>query len=251
MELLQGGADQEGHRVLIVEDDAAFARELRELLTSFGLDVDHAATLVEADTLIHDRKPHLIILDQFIGRHDSIADIGRLTIEQGIPVVMLTGNNDEVDRILALEMGADDFITKVQRPREMLARIRAVLRRVAAAPVGPKEPLADRVAHRNAAWSVKRTARRVTSPSGVPIRLTSRQYECFIYLLDRPGQIVSRDELNEHVLKQPDSPRDQRTVDNLVSQLRRKLIMFTGEENPILSSRNEGYTFVGFNVVEE
>ena len=123
MELPQGCADRERYRVLIVEDDATFAGELRQMLTNFGLDVDQAATLAEADILIDDRKPHLIILDQFIGRHDSIADIGRLTIERGVPVVMLTGNNDEVDRILALEMGADDFITKVQRPREMLARI--------------------------------------------------------------------------------------------------------------------------------
>jgi len=245
MQVNDGHGNETPRRILIVDDDRAFADELSQMLTSFGLVIKQAPTLPDADALIQSFRPDLMILDQFIGTHDALSDLAQLTVERRVPVVMLTGNNDEVDRIIALELGADDFICKTQRPREILARIRAVLRRVAPATVSGNQPGLESDGQNRNRWIINRSTRRVISPTGIHLNFSTRDYECFIYLLDRRGQVVLRSEIFEHVLRRAPAHDEDRTVDNMISQIRRKLSPFVIDVNPIQSSRNQGYILAG------
>lgn len=250
MQVNMGHGNEPARRVLIVEDDTAFADELSQMLTSFGLVIRQAATLPDADALIQSFTPDLVILDQFIGTHDALSNLAQLTVERQVPVVMLTGNNDEVDRIIALELGADDFICKTQRPREILARIRAVLRRITSSAEPGNRPRPETGGQGGNRWIIDRSARRVTTPTGIHLSLSSREYDCFIYLYDRKGQVVLRSEIFEQLLRRQPAHEDDRTVDNMISQIRAKIRPFVADINPIQSIRNQGYIIAGIDAEE-
>ena len=251
MQMLEVTGVKFGHRVLIVEDDATFAQELAGMLGSSGMQTLQVSDLSDVDPAIDRFKPDLIVLDQFLGAQDALSHVGRLSVQHTTPIVMLTGNSDEVDRVIALEIGADDFISKLQRPREILARIRAVLRRACGPCPAAPDTRSVPDSPTSTAWKVKRSARRITTPTGTVLTLSSREYDCLIYLMDRTGKPVSRSELFEHVLRRAPRGPDDRSVDNMISQIRRRISPFLDDANPIQSSRNEGYVFVGFEFRDE
>ncbi len=249
-------ADFQEARILLVEDDEIFADEFASLLASAGYDVRSIGALDRMLEEVDGFDPDLVLLDQFVRGQDSLLRVTDLRSRYPGPVVFVTSNNDESDRILGLELGADDFIMKLQKPREMLARIRAVLRRSrSGADHGSDEraggqagvPQDDGAGH--GVWVNDPMARSIRAPDETVLSLTSIEYDCLVYLAARRGQKVARDELFTAVLRRMAGRSHDRTIDNLISRLRRLLSPYLGGTNPIQSVRGSGYVFVGFDLV--
>ncbi|MET0373506.1 MAG: response regulator [Rhizorhabdus sp.] len=221
--------------ILVVDDDA----ELRNLITDFlranGLKVENAADGAEMDARIAAERPDLIVLDLMMPGEDGLSILRRVRKPGGPAVIMLSAMGEDTDRIIGLEVGADDYLPKPCNPRELLARIRAVLRRrgeegAAAASAG--------AVRRFGAWTldiVQREIRRIDAPAAP---LTDAEFRVLAAFLDRPQRVLSRDQLIE-AGKGIDSEVFDRAIDVTISRLRKKL----GPDDPIRTIRNEGYMF--------
>lgn len=231
-------ADTDGpeREVLIVEDDAALAEEMATTLSDYGLRPRLAPSWEAALAALRDATPDLIVLDQRLGRVDTLPRIGLLREMTQAPILVLTGNRLEADRILALEIGADDFVVKPISGRELVARIRAHLRR--AAPRRAEPPRADA-----AGWRISLAERELRRPDGGLVPLTAAEFDLLAMLAELPGRPLDRDTLSQRVLRRPWRPED-RALDNLVLQLRRKV--GPGGERMIAAVRSQGYAFTGF-----
>jgi len=218
--------------VLLIDDDVAFSTEVAEALDGYDLATEVAHDWDAAVASLARHQPAIIILDQRLGRVDALSRLAQLRTMTAAPILLLTGNTSEADRIIGLEIGADDFLQKPISTRELLARIRAHMRR---------GPLPDRSEGR---WRIAGTERRVYTPAGAVVPLTTTEFELFRVLSQRVGEPVARDALSELVLRRPYRAED-RAIDNLVYQLRLKL-RDAGAGDTILSARGRGYYFVGF-----
>lgn len=214
-------------RVLFVEDDAVLAAELVETFVLQGMAARAAADWDAALALLADWPPDLVVLDQRLGRMDTLDRLPALRALTAAPVLMLTANRAEADRIAGLDLGADDFLLKPIASRELLARARAHLRR------GPHAPVAG--------WRFAHERRLLLRPDGSEVPLTAAEFDLLALLAASPGAPVSRERLTEVVLRRPYRAED-RALDNLVLQIRRKL----GADGVVRSLRNQGYAFTGF-----
>ncbi len=232
--------------ILLVEDDDAFAAELGEYLQNHGLTSSRIATLGHVADAIGKTAPRIVVLDQFVGGGDALTLLPMLRKSYSGGLVVLTANRDETDRVVGLELGADDFIVKTQPPREILARLRAVLRRSlpAAAAEQAETPTAS-ADRRGDGWRIDHAIRALLTPCGVRVALTSMEFELLAYLSARAGETVPRLELYGAVLRRHPPVRQDRAIDNLVSRVRVALAPFIGNHNPIKSMRGIGYIFVG------
>jgi two-component system OmpR family response regulator len=220
--------------ILVVDDDA----DLRTLITDFlranGLRVESAADGAEMDVRIAAERPDLIVLDLMMPGEDGLSILRRLRKPGGPAVIMLSAMGEDTDRIIGLEVGADDYLAKPCNPRELLARIRAVLRRrgdEAAAVTGG-------AVRRFGAWSLDIVQREVRRLDAAPAPLTDAEFRVLAAFLDRPQRVLSRDQLIE-AGKGIDSEVFDRAIDVTISRLRKKL----GPDDPIRTIRNEGYMF--------
>jgi two-component system OmpR family response regulator len=230
-------------QVLIVDDDA----DIRDVVTHevrqqgwAGLEAGSEADLV---AVLREQTPDIILLDIRLPDQDGLTIARRLRATSVIPIIMLTGMGSDIDRIVGLEIGADDYVVKPFNPRELVARIKAVLRRTSRKPMGtaPSESLAHDC-RRFAGWLLDRTARVLTDPSGNPVSLTNAEYLLLEALVDAPHRVLSR----EHLLDRThsyDADVFDRTIDVLILRLRRKM-----EHNPqapklIRTERGAGYVF--------
>ena len=220
--------------VLVVDDDVAMAEGLVEMLRLYGLAATHAADWPATIAVLQEQRFDIIILDQRLGRIDTILHLGDLRRLTDAPVVFLSGNQLEADRILGLEMGAADFLLKPISGREIVARIRAHLRR-APSPKRPSPP---------PAWRISVAERRLYQPNGRPVPLTAAEFSLLELLSSCPGQPTDRDVLTQRVLNRPYRVED-RSIDNLVYQLRLKIGQAGGGE-VIVAMRSRGYAFTGF-----
>lgn len=215
--------------VLVVEDEPAIADLLRMYLSREGFQV-----LVETDgqdalTAIADHRPSCVLLDVGLPGMDGIEVCRRLRAEQDwTPVLFCTARDDEVDRVLGLELGADDYITKPFSPREVVARVKAVVRRA-------RGPQAQSQSVRVGRVEMDPMTRRCTV-AGRSVELTATEFDLLFYLMTHPGQIFSRDQLLSEVWGYA-AMVNTRTVDVHVAQLRGKL----GEYNIIRTVRGVGY----------
>lgn len=220
--------------ILVVDDDA----DLRSLMTDFlrgnGLRVESAADAVEMDALISAGRPDLIVLDLMMPGEDGLSILRRLRKPGSPGIIMLSAMGEDTDRIIGLEVGADDYLAKPCNPRELLARIRAVLRRkseeAAAATQG--------AVRRFGAWTLDIVQREVRRIGAAPAPLTDAEFRVLAAFLDRPQRVLSRDKLIE-AGKGLDSDVFDRAIDVTISRLRKKL----GPDDPIRTIRNEGYMF--------
>ncbi|MGC6328530.1 response regulator [Rhizorhabdus sp. FW153] len=220
--------------ILVVDDDA----DLRSLMTDFlrgnGLRVESAADGVEMDALISAERPDLIVLDLMMPGEDGLSILRRLRKPGSPGIIMLSAMGEDTDRIIGLEVGADDYLAKPCNPRELLARIRAVLRRkseeAAAATQG--------AVRRFGAWTLDIVQREVRRIGAAPAPLTDAEFRVLAAFLDRPQRVLSRDKLIE-AGKGLDSDVFDRAIDVTISRLRKKL----GPDDPIRTIRNEGYMF--------
>lgn len=221
-----------GQTVLVVEDDEDLAREIATILTEYGMRPAMARDWEAALAFLGAESVDLVLLDQKLGAVDALPLIPRLRHATTAPVIVLTGNRAEVDRIVALEIGADDFLLKPISGRELVARIRAHLRRAVEA--GPS---------RRAGWRFDPVARTLHRPDGSEVALTAAEFDLLAAVALQPGEPVTREALSRQVLGRPWRP-DDRALDNLVLHLRKKLA--PGGDRAIATIRNRGYVFTAF-----
>lgn len=229
-------------RILVVEDDDAIGEELADILQAYGMQAQRVADWDAAMEAIAAAPVDLVILDQWLGRTDALTVLPQMRAVTSAHIVILTGNKAEADRIVGLEVGADDFLQKPISGRELVARVRAHLRRQA--PARPAATAAASPTPRPMGWRVAEGARRIIRPGGEPLPLTGTEYDLLMALMETPGEPVDRAKLSQRILKRPYRP-DDRAIDNLVHNIRLK---FGGESGAgvITTVRNRGYAFTGF-----
>lgn len=221
--------------VLIVEDDLELAEEIRDTLRDYGMESVLAPDWGAALAALQVASPEILLLDQRLGNVDTVPLLPPLRELTAAPIIVLTGNREEADRIVALEIGADDFLLKPVSGRELVARIRAHLRRESN---GRAQPAASR-----GQWEINVTRRTLHRPDGSEVDLTAAEFDLLQALAEVPGQALDRDTLTRRVLHRPWHAED-RSLDNLVVRLRRKL--GDGGERTIATIRGQGYAFTAF-----
>lgn len=222
--------------ILVVDDDAELRALISDFLRKSGMKVESAANGVEMDARLAAERPDLVVLDLMMPGEDGLSILRRLRKPGGPAVIMLSAMGEDTDRIIGLEVGADDYLPKPCNPRELLARIRAVLRRRAEEP-GTGTGASGAV-RRFGQWTldiVQREIRRLDAPAAP---LTDAEFRVLAAFLDRPQRVLSRDQLIE-AGKGVDSEVFDRAIDVTISRLRKKL----GPDDPIRTIRNEGYMF--------
>lgn len=232
--------------ILIVDDD----REIRDLLGRFLVKHGFRITAVvdgrEMWKALADMAIDLIVLDVMLPGEDGLALCRHLRSRSSLPVIMLTAMGDEVDRIVGLEMGADDYLVKPFNPRELLARIKAVLRRTAAmAPAATEQPAAGGSGGRVLTfdgWSLRFDQRTLTSPQGLLVPLSTGEFDLLAAFASHPQRILSRDQLLDLARGRDAQPFD-RSIDVQVSRLRRKIETDPSDPALIKTVRGGGYLF--------
>ena len=228
-----------GKSILFVEDD----RDIRTLLADFlareGFAVEVAEDGAAADRVLARTRPDLVILDIMLPGEDGLSICRRLRARGAVPIIMLTAKNDDVDRIVGLELGADDYLGKPFNPRELLARIRAILRRsertASAAPPRRRRSFAGFV--------VDLDARSVDTRDGTRVPLTSAEFDLLACFVERPRRVLTRDQLLDWTRGRSADPFD-RTIDVTVSRLRKKLEGADPAAGAVVTTvRNGGYLF--------
>ncbi len=199
--------------LLLIDDDEKLATLLEEYFTRFDLQLSHATNPLAGLKILQSEKIELLILDIMLPEMDGFEVLRTLRKTSAIPVLMLTARGDVMDRIVGLELGADDYLPKPFEPRELVARIQNILKR--------SLPSAD---EKNLAWKgleINPERQTVTLESEA-LRLTSREYLLLLLLASEPGKVFSRDEILNH-LRGIDADIYSRAVDILISRLRSKL----------------------------
>jgi DNA-binding response OmpR family regulator len=215
--------------VLVVEDEQAIADVVEMYLERAGFKVRRAATAAQARRQLEDPTVALVLLDLTLPDGDGVELFREIRTLRATPVIMVTARDAEADRVLGLELGADDYVTKPFSPRELVARVRVVLRRAERAEAGEAGPVCL------GGVRVDPATREVTA-GGRGVDLTRMEFELLAFLLARPGRVFNRGQLLEEVWGYP-AEVGSRTVDVHVAQLRRKL----GDRCPVRTVRGVGY----------
>ena len=213
--------------LLLVDDEPTLREPLAEYLVRQGFVVHEADSAVAARALLLDLRPDLVLLDVMMPGEDGLSLCRHLVETRALPVILLTARGEATDRIVGLEIGADDYVTKPFEPRELVARIRSVLRRSArsaASQVEDAHYLFD-------GWRLDPLRRRLIDPAGTLVPLTTAEFRMLQALLDHPRQVLDRDQLLDMVQGREAHMFD-RAVDNQVSRLRRKIEV--DSRNPVL-----------------
>ena len=221
--------------ILLVDDDEEIRRLTADLLGREGFMVELAADGREMDRIMERVQPDLVVLDLMLPGEDGLSICRRLRASGNMPILMLTAKSDETDRVVGLEIGADDYVVKPFGPRELLARIRALLRR--ASPV-PMQSTTRRFAFEQ--FVIDLDARQLVGASGELVALTSAEFDLLSCFVLRPRRVLSRDQILDWTHGRSADPFD-RTVDILVSRLRKKLDALSPGCNLINTVRNGGY----------
>jgi DNA-binding response OmpR family regulator len=232
-----GSVAEMGHRVLVVDDDATVSDVVRRYLEQAGCEVRLAADGADGLAAIAAQLPDLVVLDLMMPGIDGLEVCRRIRRQlPGLPVIMLTALGEEADRVLGLEVGADDYVTKPFSPRELVLRIQSVLRRTGAQAVSP----GPATTLREADLSVD-TARRVAERHGAPLSLTVREFDLLVFLMRHPGRAWSRAELLDRVWGWQFG--DQSTVTVHVRRLREKIEDDPAEPTRIRTVWGVGYSY--------
>jgi two-component system, OmpR family, response regulator len=226
--------------VLVVDDDRQISRLVARYLEANDCHVSIAADGREMDRVLDASRIDLIVLELMLPGEDGFSLCRRLRNSSQIPIVVLTAKGEDVDRILGLEMGADDYLAKPFNPRELLARIRAVLRRVTATADGRPGRAARMFSFLG--WQLDCALRELCDPQGTRIAVTGAEFDLLQVMCERHGRVLSRHQLLD--LTQGRSPGPfERSVDILVSRLRRKIEADPHHPDIIKTVRSSGYLF--------
>jgi two-component system OmpR family response regulator len=226
--------------ILVVEDD----RETRSLIAKYlrtnACHVTTASDGCEMARAMIDRRVDLLILDVMLPGEDGLSLCRKVRAQSQTPIIMLTARGEDVDRILGLEMGADDYLAKPFNPRELLARINAVLRRQAAAYNASAVEGATVLAF--AGWRIDVRLRELRNPDGARVAMTSAEFDLLRTFCERPGRVLSRDSLLD-LTQGRNAGSFERSIDVLVSRIRRKIEPDPQEATMIKTVRSGGYMF--------
>lgn len=225
------------NHILVVDDDPGIREVIGDFLSDHGYDVARAADGKAMRAAMSARPVDLIVLDMMMPGEDGLSILRSLDPATMPAVIMLSVMGTDVDRIVGLELGADDYLAKPCNPRELLARVRAVLRRRDERAAGMAEPPMLRFA----GWRMDPAARTLTDPDGAPVTLTSGEFRLLLAFAERPRRVLTRDMLLDLAWR-GDGDSFDRAIDVQISRLRRKLAR-AGEEDLIRTLRNEGYLF--------
>ncbi len=228
------------NKILIVDDDEALCDLLHQYLEKQGFTVDSAENGVAMDHYLEQSIPSLIILDLMMPGEDGLSIAKRLASEQEIPIIMLSACGEDVDRILGLEMGADDYLAKPFNPRELLARIRSVLRRHH--PKKDKENKEQTTVYKFGSNTLD-TVSQTLKQNGKIISLTQSEYSLLKLFLEKPNRVLSRDTLLENLKGYEWSPFD-RSIDVRITRLRHKIESDKTAPKYIQTVWGQGYKFL-------
>jgi two-component system OmpR family response regulator len=229
---------EEKTRVLIVDDDQSLRRLVREFLETHGFDVMEADSGAAMRALMETNPVDLVVLDVMMPGEDGLSIARTLSAQNDVAIIMISALGSETDRIIGLEVGADDYLPKPVSPRELLARIRAVLRRQQGA---DKEQSSGGV-YTFEGWELDIVRRILRDPSNILISLSEGEFSLLRAFAERPQRVLTRDQLLEYA-RGPDSDSFDRAIDTQISRLRRKLSSRGGSEL-IRTIRSEGYMFL-------
>jgi two-component system OmpR family response regulator len=233
--LNDGGMKNQG-RILVVDDDTEIRDLVAEYLARSGYQVSTARDGAAMRRELEGNPPDLVVLDVMLPGEDGLSLCRDLRAKSELPVIMLTARRDEIDRIIGIEMGADDYLGKPFNPRELLARIKSVLRRTRSQPA----PRGEARRLRFAGWTLDCTARHLVDPQGVVVPLSGAQFRLLTVFLRHPEQVLDRDRLMDLTRGREALPFD-RSIDVQVSRLRQLMRDDGREPRMIKTVRNGGY----------
>ena len=231
---------QAGIHVLIVDDDHRIRAMLARFLTDHGLRVSQAGDGHEMFAICDSARIDVIVLDIMMPGEDGLSLCRRMRAQSAVPIILLTAMTGGTDRIVGLEIGADDYVVKPFNPRELLARIRAVTRRSIAASISAGRPVA--VVYEFGGWRMNTNRRSLLSPDGALTDLTSGEFDLLLAFLEHPQRVLTRDQLQDLAHGRTSQSYD-RSIDVQISRLRRKIEAEPQDPVFIKTIRNEGYFF--------
>ncbi|EKP0309654.1 response regulator [Aeromonas veronii] len=212
--------NQGNTHILVVDDHSEIRDLLKRFLEQHGLRVSCARDGKEMKRLLEEREFDLLVLDLMMPGEDGLSLCRELRVKSNLPIIMLTAMGEETDRIIGLEMGADDYLAKPFNPRELLARIKAVMRRTQADPQPTAETLTRDL--RFDRWLLDVNRRELVDEDGVGLSLSTAEFDLLKVFLERPQRVLSRDQLLD-LARGREAVAFDRAIDTLVSRLRRKL----------------------------
>lgn len=224
--------------VLLVDDDQELTDMLRQYLTREGFEVTCCNNAEDGETEALSGRHDIVVLDIMMPRISGIEVLRRVRVQSQVPVILLTARGDNIDRIAGLELGADDYVPKPSSPGELVARLRAIMRRVRAAPL-PDSVREVISTQQLSLWPGRREAHW----QGTPLELTGNEFNLLEQLARHAGQLVSKQNLSMNALGRP-LARYDRSIDVHISSIRQKLGPRTGNLSWIQSVRNLGYMLI-------
>lgn len=233
--------------VLIVDDDEGIRSLISSFLEKHGFRTMLAASPDEMRAAMARQRPDLIVLDVMMPGEDGLSALRSLQGSNPPPVIMLSAVGSDIDRIIGLEIGADDYLSKPCNPRELLARIRTVLRRrerdadptvATVVPIGENRPML-----RFAGWALDPAGFVLYDPEGGVVPLTEGEFRLMRALVEHPRRVLTRDQLLDYARGEESDSYD-RAIDVQISRLRRKLVAGRGGDELIRTVRSEGYMFI-------
>lgn len=237
---MTGRDDMERLHVAVVEDDPAVADVLGDMLAEEGYVPHLCRGAAELDQAMGRERMSLVLLDLKLPDGDGLSIAARMRATHGTPVIILTGKGSEIDRVVGLEIGADDYVVKPFSVREVAARIRAVLRRTSGQAAAP-QVLPGR-GFGFAGWVLDLERRRLADAAGRDVTLTVAEFDLLAALVSAQGRVLSRDQLLDMTRRDNDSVTD-RTIDVLILRLRRKIEANPAQPQFIRTERAIGYVF--------
>ncbi len=223
-------------RLLLVDDEPSLREPLADYLVRQGFVVRQAEDAAKARSALLEEIPDLVLLDIMMPGEDGLSLCRHLTETRQLPVILLTARGEPMDRIVGLEIGADDYVAKPFEPRELVARIRSVLRRANRAPVSVDED----ALYEFDGWQLDPLKRKLTGPDGAVVPISSAEFRLLVAFLTHPRQVLDRDRLLDMVQGREAHLFD-RAVDNQVSRLRRKMEDDTRDPKLIQTVWGGGY----------
>ncbi|MDE2364798.1 MAG: response regulator [Hyphomicrobiales bacterium] len=226
--------------VLVVEDDTEIGALISRYLQANQMSVAVVENGPDMERALGERDYDLMLLDINLPGEDGLSICRRIRAERDMPIVIVTAQGEDTDKIVGLELGADDYVSKPFNPRELLARIRAVLRRTG--DQAARNPGGKNV-YKFSGWTVNVSAREVTAPTGTKVAMTAAEFDLLYALCEHPNRVLSRDQLLGLTHGPVEGPAE-RSIDTLISRLRQKMEIDPKSPKLVQTVRSEGYMFV-------
>lgn len=226
--------------LLLVEDEPVTRRRMAEYFRNEGFIVSEATCGSDMKRMLGDRHVDLVLLDINLPGEDGLSLARKLRVTEDVAIIMVTGRDEDIDRIIGLEVGADDYVTKPFHPRELLARVKNVLRRTRENPTSHGDESGQRMF---SGWCLDLDKRMLLDLDQNPVELTRAEFDLLSILCRFPNQTLSRDHLMPKIAHRGWTPED-RTIDVLIRRLRQKIELDPAAPELIQTIHGEGYQFV-------